>query len=112
MSPKIILSIISKSQAGEEGRTQLLLHLLISQLGRPFFGHDDNVRLGQAFLVAPEKFPKQALDPVAADRRAYLPSHHQSQARADTFPQGQTNPEMGRVEFSAPGLSLNKVLTA
>jgi hypothetical protein len=83
--PQNYFGHMSQSKGGEQDGAQLLLHLGIGQLGRPFFGHKDNVRRGEKFLVSPKKFPEEAFYPVALYRRAHFPPHHQPQARAVTF---------------------------
>jgi len=68
--------MVFDSGAGEQDLGQLGLHLGIGQFGSPFFGHDDDVPWGQQSLVAPEKFPEETLDAVAARRLAHFAASH------------------------------------
>lgn len=56
-----------------------------------------------------EKFPQQALDAIAPHRLAQALGDHQPQARVVGGAGGQAEPEVGRVEPSAPGLGREKI---
>jgi hypothetical protein len=54
--------------------------------------------------MTPKKFPQQALHPVAFNRLAETPGHHQSEAGPRGLRRGQGDPEMARVQPPPLGL--------
>ena len=105
MSPKANLVMVVSRGAGEQDSGQLGLHLGISQIRSPFFGHNDNVPRWQDLLVASKKLSQEALDPVAPEGFAHLATRYQPQPRAFSLPGGQADAEMRRVQFSSLCLS-------
>jgi hypothetical protein len=90
--------------AGNEDFRQLGLHLGISQIRSPFFGHDNNIPRRQDLFVASEKLPEKAFYAVTLKGLAYLAPGHQTQARAFALPRGQAHAEMRRKPTFPPGL--------
>jgi hypothetical protein len=109
MDQSVRLVMVFSASFREQDAGELLIHLIIGQLSRPLFGHNDNVTPGQGTFVAPEKFPHQALHPVAPDGLAQTLGDNQSQARVVGGAGSHANAEMGRVEPFAPGLGRKEV---
>ena len=95
---------------GEQQSAQLLLHLLIRQIGRPFLGHDHQVKGGQSGLVPAKKLPEQAPDAIALDRFSHSPGSHQPQPGMAFGHGSQGHAEMARVEPLTLGLRPQKFL--
>jgi hypothetical protein len=90
--------------APDQDLEQLGFHLVIGQIGRPLFGHNDDISRRQAVFVAAKKLPEEALHPVAPGGLAHLASGHQPQAGAGALPRGQADAEMRREQPCPPGL--------
>ena len=98
------LVMVFNASFREQDAGKLLIHLIIGQLRRPLFGHDDNVTPRQRIFMASEKFPHQALHPVAPDGLAQTLGDHQSQARSVDGAGSHANAEMRGVKPFAPSL--------
>ncbi len=60
---------------GQKRPAELAGHLPIAQFGRPFVGDDDDIGLGEAVFIEPEKFTYPSLNSVAPDRLAHFPAY-------------------------------------
>jgi hypothetical protein len=91
------LSLVLRNQKG----VQLRRHLGVSEVGRAFFGNDDNIDWGEKTLMKPEKFPQQTFDPVPFNRLTDAFGHHQSPPRLEKLIGRQGDNKMGRMTVSA-----------
>lgn len=96
---------------GEQQSAQLLLHLLIRQIGRPFLGHDHQVGGGQSGAVPAKEFPQEAFHSIPLHRFPEAPGDHQPQTGMACAHGGQDHAEMGRVQPLALGLGPKEILT-
>ena len=90
--------------AGKQDSGQFGLHLGISQIGGPFFGHNNNIPWGQIPFMASEKLPEEPLNPVAPGGLAHFAPGHQPQPGAFALPRGQADAKMRRVQSFSPCL--------